>query len=98
MNEKKARALRKFVGKKDYSITYTEEIQAVWGNLPRHKITKEVNTKKLKKLIDESNNPKLKGTGLGTLFRYVIGKPITLKLDCWRKQYQLLKQFRSVVA
>ena len=99
MNGKRARALRKFVGAKDIT-TYTESEHVAWGPLPRNKKTKKVDRKAMQKLMDKSPNPKFTTfNGINKfgnlvpekLFRYIIGTPKVMKLDCWRKQYQLLK-------
>ena len=99
MNGKQARKLRKFAGTKT-PIVYKEEESILWGPLPRNKKTKEVDKKALRKVLDKSQNPKFT-TFMGKnkfgklvpekLFRYIIGIPRVMKLDCWRKQYQLLK-------
>mgnify|MGYP003640485619 CR=1 FL=1 len=103
MNGKKARSLRTaayiewVLEKVTTTVTgYVRGYDAAWGPVPRDE-NKKVDTKQLKALVLKTPNPKFRGQGLQTEFRYAKGRPTVLD-DCTRSFYQKSKKINSAVA
>lgn len=76
MNLKLAKKLRKSVPNYTHTL-YEDTRDVIWGPLPRDPKTKEVNKKNLQKFIlkNKDKNPKFRGQGYKTEYRYSAGIP-----------------------